>query len=141
MKSVNIISNPQTKTWGFPGDPDGKESSCNAGRPGFHPWVGKIPWRRAWQPTPVFLPGESHGQRSLASYSPWGRKESDTTERLSTAQHRLKFTYFPREAETEPERESYINIFCYLSKMVSYSILAHHLAVMKIIPLTLQRGP
>ena len=43
-----------------------------------------IPWRRAWQPTPVFLPGESHGQRSLAGYSPWGRKESDTTERLST---------------------------------------------------------
>ena len=41
---------------------------------GFHPWVGKIPWRRAWQPTPVFLPGESHGQRSLAGYSPWGPK-------------------------------------------------------------------
>ena len=47
------------------------------------PWVGKIPWRRAWQPTPVFLPGESHGQRSLAGYSPWGGKESDTTERLT----------------------------------------------------------
>ena len=42
-------------------------------------WVGKIPWRRAWQPTPVFLPGESHGQRSLAGYSPWGRKELNTT--------------------------------------------------------------
>ena len=41
------------------------------------------PWRQAWQPTPVFLPGESHGQRSLASYGPRGRKESDTTERLS----------------------------------------------------------
>ena len=40
-------------------------------------------WRRQWQPTPVFLPGESHGQQSLASYSPWGRKESDTTERLT----------------------------------------------------------
>ena len=45
-------------------------------------WVGKIPWRRAWQ----LLPGESHGQRSLAGYSPWSRKESDTTERLSAAQ-------------------------------------------------------
>ena len=45
----------------------------------FHPWVGKIPWRRAWQPTPVFLPGESHGQRSLVGYSPQSRKESDTT--------------------------------------------------------------
>ena len=50
----------------------------------FHPWVGKIPWRREWLPTPVFLPGESHGQRSLAGYSPWGRRELDTTERLST---------------------------------------------------------
>ena len=47
------------------------------------PWVGKIPWRRAWQPTLVFLPGESHGQRSLAGYSPWSRKESDMTEWLS----------------------------------------------------------
>ena len=44
----------------------------------FNPWVGKIPWRRKWQPTPVFLPGGSHGQRSLADYSPWGHKESDT---------------------------------------------------------------
>ena len=45
-------------------------------------WVMKIPWRRKWQPTPVFLPGKSHGQRNLVCYSPWGRKESDTTERL-----------------------------------------------------------
>ena len=50
------------------------------GRQGFDPWVGKIPWRRARQPTPVFLPGESHGQRSLKGYSPWGHKELDTTE-------------------------------------------------------------
>ena len=42
-------------------------------------WVGKIPWRRAWQPTPVFWPGESHGQRSLAGCSPWDHKQSDTT--------------------------------------------------------------
>ena len=46
-------------------------------RPGFNSWVGKIPWRREWQPTPVFLPGKSHGQRSLAIYSPWGCKELD----------------------------------------------------------------
>ena len=50
------------------------------------PCVRKIPWRRAWQPTPVFLPGESHGQRSLAGYSPWGHKETDTTEAI---QHTL----------------------------------------------------
>ena len=49
-------------------------------RYGFQIWVRKIPWRRAWQSTPVFLPGESHGQISLAGYSPWGHKESDTTE-------------------------------------------------------------
>ena len=47
---------------------------------GFNPWVGKIPWRRKWQSTPVLLPGKPHGQRSLVGYSPWGRKESDTTE-------------------------------------------------------------
>ena len=55
----------------------GKESSCQFKRPErleFNPWVRKIPWRRKWQPTPVFLPGECHGQRSLAGYSPWGHK-------------------------------------------------------------------
>ena len=50
-------------------------------RCGFHLWVGKIPWRRAWQPTPVFLPGECHGQRSLAGYRPLSHKESDITEK------------------------------------------------------------
>ena len=53
-------------------------------RPGFNPRVGKIPWRRKWQPTPVFLPGDSHGQRGLAGCSPWGSKESDTTEYACT---------------------------------------------------------
>ena len=52
------------------------------GRPGFDPWVGKMPWRREWLHAPVYFPGESHGQRSLAGYSPWGSKESDTTEQL-----------------------------------------------------------
>ena len=50
---------------------------------GFNPWVGKIPWRREWQSTPVFWPGKSHGWRSLAGYSPCGHKESDTTEQLT----------------------------------------------------------
>ena len=60
-----------------------KNLSANAGDTrdsGFSPWVGKIPWRRAWQPTPVFLPGESHEQRTLAGFSPWVCKESDTSE-------------------------------------------------------------
>ena len=56
--------------WGFPGRSDSKESACNAGDTGTIPWVGKIPWRKAWQLTPVFLPTESHGQRSLVGYSP-----------------------------------------------------------------------
>ena len=51
---------------------------------GFNPWVRKIPWRRKLQPTPVFLPGKSYGQRSQAGYSPWGRKQSDTTGQLTT---------------------------------------------------------
>ena len=58
-----------------------KDTCMQCGRPGFNPWVGKIPWRRNCQPTPVFLPGKFHGQRSLVSYSSWGCKESDTTER------------------------------------------------------------
>ena len=60
-----------------------KEPACNAGAAGsrgFDPWVRKIPWRRAWQPTPGYLPEESHGQRNVVGYSPWGHKESDMTE-------------------------------------------------------------
>ena len=59
-----------------------KNSPANAGdmRHGFSPWIGKVPRRKAWEPTPVFLPGESHGQRSLIGYSPWGHTESDLTE-------------------------------------------------------------
>ena len=63
----------------------GKESAYQCKkhkRCGFNPWVKKIPWSRKWKPTPVFLPGESHGQRNLEGYSPWGCEESDMTERL-----------------------------------------------------------
>ena len=49
-------------------------------RPWFSPWVGNMPWRREWQPTPVFLPGKSHGQRKPVGYSPWCCKELDTIE-------------------------------------------------------------
>ena len=70
----------------FPGGTSIKEPACQCRghkRLGFDPWVGKIPWRRKWQPTPVFLPGEFHGQRSLVGYSPWGCKESDLTKHTS----------------------------------------------------------
>ena len=67
----------------FPGGASGKEPTCQCRRHTRYrlaPWVGNIPWRRKWQPTSVFLPGESHIQRTPAGYSPWGHKESNTTE-------------------------------------------------------------
>ena len=72
---------------GLPRWLSGKEFAyqCNRHRRcRFSPWVGKIAWSRKWQPTPVFLPGKLHGQRSLAGCSSWGCKDLDTTERLST---------------------------------------------------------
>ena len=78
---THIICGSDGKAWLYPDGSDGKVSAYNAGRPRFNPWV-KTPWRREWQPTPVLLPGKSHGWRSLVGYSPWGRKESDMTERL-----------------------------------------------------------
>ena len=62
----------------------------------FNPWVGKIPWRRKWQPTLVLMPGKFHGWRSLVGYSPWGHKESDTTKQL----HFLSFTFLCLRVET-----------------------------------------
>ena len=64
---------------GLPGSSDSKKSAYNAGNLGSFPGSGRFPWRRERQPTPVFLPGEFHGQRSLVRSSPWGYKESDTT--------------------------------------------------------------
>ena len=62
----------------FPGGSEGKVSACNVG----DPWVREIPWRRKWPPTPVLLPGKSHGWRSLVGYSPRGHKESNTSEQV-----------------------------------------------------------
>ena len=81
IKFPVILPSPSLE--GFRCGSDGKESACNAGDPGLIPGSVKIPWRRKWQPTLVFLPGVFHGQRSLARYSPWGHKELDTTERLT----------------------------------------------------------
>ena len=80
----------------------GKESACQCRRHkrwGFNPWIRKIPRRRKWQPTVVFLPGKSHGQRSLVGYSLWDHKESDTTEWLIRRQEeegRLQITVLTR---------------------------------------------
>ena len=71
----------------------GKEPACQCRRHrrlDFDPWVGKIPWRKVWQPPPVFLPGESHEQRSLVGYSPKGHKDSDTTEAAEHARTHLQ---------------------------------------------------
>ena len=75
---------------GFPGGSDGKQSACNAGDPGLIPGSGRSPGEKEWTPTPVYLPGKSHGQRSLAGYSPWGHKESDMTEVTDTFTFTLK---------------------------------------------------
>ena len=78
--ALNVFGALQTS---FPGGTSDKEpaSQCRRHkRQGFDPWVRKIPWRQAQKPTPVFLSGESHGQRSLADYIPWSCKELDMTE-------------------------------------------------------------
>ena len=81
---------------GFLGGSMGNESARQyrrRRRHSFHLWIRKIPWRRAGQPTPVFLPEESHGQRSLAGYSPRGHKESDTAERMRMCAPSLMFNF------------------------------------------------
>ena len=72
---------------GLPNSSVGKESACHGGGTGdgFDSWVGKIPWKRKWQPTPVFFPGKPHGQRSLVGYSSKVSKESDTTKHAGMA--------------------------------------------------------
>ena len=76
--------------WGFPG---AKEPAYKFRRHMFDPWVRKIPLSRAWRPTPVFLPGESHGPRSLVGYSPYGHRDSDTTE---VTQHAAHICFLPQ---------------------------------------------
>ena len=77
---------------GFPGGSGVKNPPASAGdlkRCGFNPWVWKVPWSRAWQPTPVFLPRESLGQRSLECYNPQGHKELDMTEAIQHTRRRI----------------------------------------------------
>ena len=76
VETINRTFN-STKPWHFPGGVSGKESACQfrrCKRPGFDPWVEKIPCSRKCQAIPVFFPGKFHGQRSLAGYSPWGHE-------------------------------------------------------------------
>ena len=101
---INLLCNPNffclsfyILLWNvldFPGGSDSKESACNAG-PGFSPWVRKIPWKRECQPTPVFLPGEFCGQRSLAGYRPWGHiVENQTLDEWTHSLYNLQLNFF-----------------------------------------------
>ena len=82
LKLVQSYMSTVSQSKGFLSGSVSKESTCKAGecpqykRPSSDPWVRKFPWRRKWQPTPIFLPGEVHGQRNLVGYSPWACKES-----------------------------------------------------------------
>ena len=81
--SSSSSSSSALSDWKLPWWLRWQRTCLQCGRPGFDPWVRKITWRRKRQPTPVFSPGVSHGQRSLVGYSPWGCKVLDTTEQLT----------------------------------------------------------
>ena len=106
---------------GFPGF-NVKVSAAMRG-PGFEPWVGKIPWRRKWKPTPVLLPGKSHGWRSLAGYRPWGCKESDTTEQLHFHFIKALQNAWPLEESSSVLRGSSSSLLC----LASLDLPSHHL--------------
>ena len=91
-----------TKDSQLPKAVSGKESACQCRRFRSDPWVGKILWRRAWQPILVFRPGESSGQRSPAGHSPWGCGESDTTER---PRHQCQFNSSLRKGQPDGKDE------------------------------------
>ena len=98
----------------FPGGASGKEPTCQCRRHKrrrFHLWVGKIPWRRRWQPTPVFLPGECHGQRSLVGYSSQGCKESDVTEARAHVSQKLGILHLPAALQESHKRELWMRKF------------------------------
>ena len=91
---------PPPKKRGFPDGTRGKESTCQCRRHKkhkFNPWVGKILWRRKWQPAPVFFPGRSQGQRSLVGYSLWNHKESDMTAHAWPRKYKKAVTYKKRD--------------------------------------------
>ena len=106
----------------------GKESACQSRKQkshGFNSWVRKIPWRRKWQPTPVFFPGKSHGQRSLESYCLWGCKKLDMTEH----HHQLQIPNWKKyhtlnsnmiQTHTNMENQKIISLF--LNSTVSWKI-------------------
>ena len=99
LRVLWVITYLNKHTW-LPKWLTGKDFACQCRKYRFHPWVGKIPWRRKWQPTPLFLPGESHRQRSLEDYSPWGRKRvrpdwvTEPTYNLVTTQQKTHWALY-----------------------------------------------
>ena len=84
----------------------------------FDPWLGNFPWRRKWQLTPVFLPGGSHGQRSLVGYNPQGCKEPNTTERLSTPTEGPSVSLVPQTVMLQPPGLLFLLLLLLLPKLV-----------------------
>ena len=107
----------------FLGGSDGKESACQCRRHRFDPWVRKIPWRREWQPTPVFLPGEFHGKRSLAGYSPWGHK---SWTRLSDFHFLTRIFTQPMPNPITVHERNFLLILLSLQPPPSLSLLFHN---------------
>ena len=115
---------------GLPRWCSGQESACQCRRHKrcrFSPWVGKIPWRRKWQPTPVFLAGEFHGLRSLVGYTPLGHKESDMTEQLSArfgkplANSQGEKTLWGKHTPTHSPKHFFPNFCCVVPSPLVYS--------------------
>ena len=100
---------------GLPWWLNGKESTCQSRRRGFDPWVGKIPWRRKWQPTLIFLPGKSHGQRSLEDYSPWDHERAGhdfkTEKQQSLGRDRATAAYAIKQPSKQREMGEKLWIF------------------------------
>ena len=100
---------------GFPGGAGGEEPACQCRRckrHRFDPWVGKIPWRRKALPNPVFLPGDSLGQRSLAGYSPYGHKDLDMTEATKHTCMGAPRGYCTKWSQTEKDKYHMTSLIC-----------------------------
>ena len=105
VKELAFLKTLDNLRMGFPGGTVEKKPPANAGgakdvgeRFRFDPWAGKIPWSRKWRYIPVFFPCKFHGQRHVTGYSPWGPKESDTTERLSVHTQPKDGAWLPGES-------------------------------------------
>ena len=115
---------------GLPWWLSGKGSTYQRRRLRFHPWVRKIPWRRKWQPTLVFLPGELHGPRSLVGYSPWSPKRVGHD--LVTKQLQFRWNY---KQKTQQQRNVCCRVVSQRKSLIQKTAQQHELAVSQVTPL------